>query len=258
MGCSQPKMPKSKMVYIRNLLMVGVLLGWCFGPVVGAQADPKRVILVDIHELPEDCSTADACMRNAVPVGTNILSLPGTEAERLASALKARSWATDMTSEARGGLCHRAMPEYLHTRPDADKLAALRDHPGVFFDTTKLDATEGSETFSAQVRTALEAVGLPILSEDEWANTPGRPTLSVSYSAGRDNGGCIVPFSVSLSIKEDAVLVRRPGVKTSVSVYSAAGRQDLANTNYTHLDALSDVLAKFAADIATANADPGQ
>ena len=95
---------------------------------------------------------------------------------------------------------------------------------------------------------------MPFLSKEEWQATPGRPQLKVRYSARKESEGCIIPFSVSISVIEEAVLVRDADLKVSATVWAKTVRQNLANRNYTIQSALREAVEQFNADWRSANA----
>jgi hypothetical protein len=135
-----------------------------------------------------------------------------------------------------------------HAQMPSEKRELLRDHPGVYFDSATLDSVPESEGFSEFLRTQLTAAGVRFLTKDEWLQMPGKPKLTVRYSRHRESEGCIIPFSVHLSITEEAVLVRAPDLKATSTIWSATVRENLANRNYRPTSAIRELVDKFLRD----------
>jgi len=222
-----------------------------FVPGGGARAD--SLLLVDVHQMPLDCLTPKECIEQAEPLMTNILSLSRDETSALTRVLNSSAVVRGLHPSATSGLCRAKIPKELHELPKSDRPAALVNHPGVYFDSARLDGTDATADFAGKVRDTLKRIGLKIWPKEGGEATPGRPTLSVSYSARKESEGCIIPFSVAISIKEEVVLVRDLTLKTSATVWAASARQNLANLNYTHQSALNELLEKFVKDYQKAN-----
>ena len=91
------------------------------------------------------------------------------------------------------------------------------------------------------------------LTKEEMEMTPGRPTLTVNFSPRRESEGCIIPYSVSMAIKEEVVMVRDTTIKLSGNAWAGSVRENLANRNFTPTSALNEVLQKLEKDFTAAN-----
>ena len=220
-------------------------------PVHSLQSD--ALLLVDVHEMPIDCPTPADCINAASPLMTNILSLSNDESSVLQRILNSSAIVRGLPRDITSGLCAPPPQEDFHDLPKAERLAPLIKHPGVFFDSAKLDGNEATANFSKEVREVLERIGLKQLSKEELEETPGRPTLSVSFSPRRESEGCIIPFSVAISIREEVVMVRDTSIKLAGSAWAGSVKEDLANRNFTPYSALNKVLQKLEKDFAAAN-----
>lgn len=216
----------------------------CSLPSMGGASD---WIMVETRKVPKTCAHPLICIPQSNLVSRHLLNVSKQSRDRLYDYLKSAASISGIPNSAIEGL-YPPNPQVLHKLEIAPKLLPLVDHPGVYFDSTKLDATEGSEHFSAELRKRLKALGVTLLTKEDWENTPGRPTLSLRYTARLESAGCIVPFSVSMTLKEDVVLVRDPNQKITATVWSYSRRQNLANTNYSPTNSLLEVLEKFESD----------
>ena len=225
------------------ILVIGLMIGLTL-PSAGLAND---WILVETRKVPKTCVHPLICVPKSKLTSRHLLNLTRQNRENLYEFLNSVASVSRIPDSAVVGLC-KPDPQAFHTLEIAPKLAPLINHPGVFFDSSKLDGTEASADFSAQIRKRLEALGLKMLTKEEWEATPGRPTLSMRYAARLESAGCIVPFSVSMTIKEEVVLVRDPSQKINATVWSYSRRQNLANTNYSPTNALLEVLERFEKD----------
>jgi hypothetical protein len=209
-------------------------------------------LLVETRKVPDTCAHPLICLPKSVVASRHLMKLTRKNQTSFFDFLKSVASISGIPNSAMAGV-HKPDPAVLHTLELAPKLRPLVDHPGVYFDSTKLDQTETTQEFSALLRQRLEALGLKFLTKAEWEATPGRPTLSVRYTARLDSAGCIVPFSLSMTIKEDVVLVRDPSQKISATIWHYSRRQNLANTNYGPTNSLWEIVEKFEADWRKAN-----
>lgn len=137
----------------------------------------------------------------------------------------------------------------------ADKLTTLSGLNGVFLD---FRAARGPRTFArdfgAEVHgyavNALLEAGIPLLTKEELQTTPGRPTLTLRYSA--EISGCR-PWSVSLSLKQRSALTRDLTIILEGTTWSSAARQSEDDVDFGVLDAFRQVIAAFTSDYAKAN-----
>ena len=135
----------------------------------------------------------------------------------------------------------------------AEKLAPLVNHPGVHFDSTALDADPLTAGFAGHIRTSLSQAGVRFLSKEEMEATPGRPRLSIRFQPRSESEGCIMPFSVSLSVSEETVMARNPAIKLSGTAFAATAKENLANRNYSPESALHEVVTQFVESWQAAN-----
>lgn len=238
--------------FTRKIAVVPVLaaMGLLFPAHVGHS---DSLLLVDVHEMPLDCPTPSACVDAASPLMTNILSLSSDESSVLQRILNAGAIVRGVPRNVTSGLCKADRTEELQAIPKAERLSPLINHPGVYFDSTKIDEDETTANFSKGVRAVLERIGLKLLTKEEMEMTPGRPTLTVNFSPRRESEGCIIPYSVSMAIKEEVVMVRDTTIKLSGNAWAGSVRENLANRNFTPTSALNEVLQKLEKDFTAAN-----
>lgn len=215
-----------------------------------SHARAENWLLIEARDIPAQCRKPLECIDQSTLAQRTMLYIPRQERRTLLLTLNRLSAIRGIPSEGpkQTVVAQQDMIAILHPLPKSQKLDTLINHPGVFFDSTKLDADIQTTEFSSVVRRELGNVGVRFLTEDEWQATPGRPTLSVRLTPRSESEGCIIPFSVSLSISEEAVMVRNPSLKVTGSTWSGMAKQNLANNNYTPLSALREVVATLASD----------
>lgn len=207
-------------------------------------------LMIEARDLPIQCVRPLDCTSQGNLVMRNLFHFPRHERQILVQTLNSLATIRGVPEVGLGQTMVSSAEHIsvLHALPKADRLATLIDHPGVFFDSTRLDGNIQTAEFSPIVRRELTNAGVRFLTEDEWQATPGRPTLSVRYKPRTESAGCIIPFEVSLSISEESVMVRNPAIKVSGSAWSGKAKENLANTNYTPISALEQVLKSFVTD----------
>lgn len=213
-------------------------------------------VVIEARDLPGECLQPLTCVAQSEFALRSILNLGHDERSIFLSTINSIATIRGLPEEDASPPVNMSLPELsaaLHPLPKAEKLLPLVDHPGVYFDSTKLDETESTIDFSAQVRARLTEVGVRFLTKEEMEATPGRPTLVVSYAVRKESAGCIIPFGVSMSINEETAMVRNPTIKLSGRAWSRQQKENLANNNYTPTDALTEVLDAFVADWTEAN-----
>lgn len=199
--------------------------------------------------LPEGCADTETCLEDSVLVMRNLVPFERSDIRKLLGFLNETALSRDIPHSHMAAVTLPEAWPYLHEVPMAERSQLLADHPGVYFDPVALDSGAETGAFSVYVMDELKKVGLKFLTAEEHALTPGRPTLTVRYSARKESAGCIIPWSVSVSIKEEVALIRDSNLKLSTTVWSGSSRQNLANTNLTIQDSLTDAIAKLVADI---------
>lgn len=224
---------------------------WFLPPQIAVAED---WLLVETRKVPNRCDHPLICLPQSELASRNLLKLTRKNQSSFFGFLKSVSSISGIPDAAVAGL-HPPEPEILHELVLAPKLGPLINHPGMYFDSQKLDDVEATAAFSSHLRKRLKALGVNFLTKEEWENTPGKPTLSIRYTARLESAGCIVPFSVSMTLKEEVVLVRDPSQKINATIWSYSRRQNLANTNYGPDNSLREIVAKFEKDWREAHAE---
>ena len=231
----------------RNILTLFAVLGLSW-PVAA-----EDWVMVETRELPSSCADPMNCDDPSRLLFRNFLSLRNSEKSTFSQLLNSMSTIRGVPDDVTLPACRKTVEKAAHPPPVATKPELLAGHPGVYFDSTRIDGMDIAAGFSGEVRERLAAAGVTFLTEEEWQATPGRPALSLNFSARKESAGCIIPFSVSLSIKEEVLLVRNTGLKTTTSIWAGSVRQNLTSTNYQPANALDDLVVKFLADWGKAN-----
>ena len=229
---------------MRFRLLTFFLAIWCLQPHFAMAED---WLLVETRKVPDRCDHPLICLPQSELASRNLLKLTRKNQKSFFGFLKSVSSISGIPDAAVAGL-HPPEPEILHELVLAPKLGPLIDHPGMYFDSQKLDDVEATASFSSHLRKHLEALGVRFLTKEEWEGTLGKPTLSIRFTARLESAGCIVPFSVSMTLKEEVVLVRDPSQKINATIWSYSRRQNLANTNYAPDNSLREIVAKFEKD----------
>lgn len=235
----------------RRWIMAG-FLGLILSVVMPRGAVAEDWLLVETRKVPGGCTHPLICLPKSELASRHLLKLTRKNQNSFFDFLKSVASISGIPDTAVAGL-HPPDPVALHKLDLAPRLRPLIDHPGVYFDTKKLDEGEVTAEFSAYIKQRLSALGLKFLTKKEWEQTPGKPTLSIRYAARLESAGCIVPFSVSMTLKEEVVLVRDPSQKISATIWSYSRRQNLANTNYGPTNSLWEIVEKFESDWRKAN-----
>lgn len=220
--------------------------------VIPAQGSADNWLMVETRTVPNACEHPLICLPKSRLESRHLLNLSRKNRASFDSFLTSAASISGIPDTALAGLYppdHTA----LHALEISPKLAPLRDHPGVYFDSQRLDDEEATKGFSEYIRNQLQAMGLKILTRKDWETTPGRPILSIRYAARLESAGCIVPFAIYMTIKEDVVLVRRPDTKIEATIWTSSRRQNLAHTNHSPTTALHELIDKFEKDWRKAN-----
>lgn len=222
------------------------------------KADAQSNIVIEVRRLPMACSQPLQCLPDSRLLLRNIASLNQSETRDVLSFLNRISAIRGLSDRDVDPLKTSKPPDFakLHLISKSEKVDLLKAHPGVFFDTSVLDKNAVTYDFADYVQTQLSAIGVNFLTEDELEVTPGRPRLTVRFSPQRESEGCIIPFSVYMSITEETVLVRDAELKVEATIWSSTTRQNLANRNYTQTSALRETVEKFTVDWKAAHQDP--
>lgn len=231
----------------RNILTLLAVMGLSW------PAAAEDWVMVETRELPSSCTDPMNCDDPSRLLLRNFLSLRNSEKSTFSQLLNSMSTIRGVPDDVTLPACRQMVEKAAHPPPVATKPELLAGHPGVYFDSTRIDGIEVSAAFSGALRERLGAAGVKFLTEEEWQDTPGRPTLSLSYSVRKESAGCIIPFSISLQIKEEVLLVRDVSLKTNAPIWSGLVRQNLTNTHYMPENALDEIIVKFLKDWGKAN-----
>ena len=215
-------------------------------------AASEEWLLVETRHVPNDCAHPLICLPKSEVAGRHLINMSQKGRRSFFEFLNTVSSVAGIPDSAITGL-HPPDATALHDLEISPKLRPLINHPGVYFDSTALDDGEFTSDFSTAVRGRLEALGLRLLTKEEWQQTPGRPTLSIRFTARLESAGCIVPFAVYMTLKEEVVLVRDPTQKITATIWSGSRRQNLASVNYGPNNAIREVLERFETDWRKAN-----
>ena len=215
-------------------------------------------IFVEALVFPTGCETWSTCVESATANHRNFLTLDDSLTESFLVTLDAIADIRnvppppELEPEANAINITDVIPilSVYEVTKGADVLRGL---PGVYFDASKVTGEGYAERFVLEFTEMLNAAGIPVLTEEEALLLPGAGKMSVSLSVTTDNGGCILPFSASLSLKEELVLVRDPTIKLIAGTWSGSVAQNFANTNYGGYNALQDAAQKFIDDYLAAN-----
>lgn len=227
-----------------------------------SQAQAESWLLIETRSVPNQCERPLECVARSTLLTRNMAFLTPSDRDTVTGFLNQiatiRGIPDDLVHAAEpqpiaGQLTAGQITQVLQPIPRAEKLAPLVGHPGAFFDTKTLDDAEVTEGFSAYVITELQRAGFRFLTREEMEQTPGRPKLSLRFTPRRESAGCIIPFSISLSISEEVVMVRNPALKLSGSAWAKTVKENLANRNYAPRNSLEEVVSAFAKDWQTAN-----
>ncbi len=232
------------------LAKLGILLALVASPAVA-----QNWLMVEVRDIPLQCTQPLSCMAKSKFVSRSLIHLPSGERNALLQGLNRLASIRGLPEvQPTGSLddIDRMIPVF-HSLPEAEKLAPLANHPGVFFDPSKLDSNDHTKGFSLYVREKLSEAGVRFLTKAEWETTPGRPTLSVRFTKRAESAGCIIPFSISLALSEETVLARNPSIKITGRVWSGVVRENLANLNFTTKSALAKIVESFTKDWTSQN-----
>ncbi len=140
----------------------------------------------------------------------------------------------------------------------SDKLAALKGLQGVYFSVQAIKGPKGYKgAFGLDLQKSMtdrfHAAGLPVLTEDQMDQTPGKPQLNVYFSNTKPETGCT--YSVFVSFTQTMLLTRNHTVKLKVGTWGASGGPSADDPNTNELGAILRVIDKFLSDYRRANAN---
>jgi hypothetical protein len=220
-------------------------------------------VFVEALVFPEGCETWTACLDDTTDSRRNIMAMDDDITNSFLTALDAMAEIRNVPKPAETEPMEEpTTPRVINIMDVIPQLSilevtkrpdVLRGLPGIYFDASRVVGDGNSDRFIAEFTQMLGTAGIPIFTEEEALLLPGAAKMSVSLSIMADNGGCILPFTASLSIKEELVLVRDPTIKIESATWSGRVAQNFANTNYGGYDALRDAAQKFIDDYLAAN-----
>ncbi len=132
----------------------------------------------------------------------------------------------------------------------SDKVDTLRGLDGIFVDLRGVRGPAGYQgQFGADAQAYLTdsfaMAGIAMKTRAEYENSQTVAALSLRYSP--DVAGCR-PWSVILSLKQNATLLRDPAIMIEAVTWSASARQDENNIEYNAGQAAQDAIRLFVAD----------
>lgn len=142
--------------------------------------------------------------------------------------------------------------------PISEKTAALHGLQGVYF---KLDTLTGPPNYQGEfgqnvhdtVVAKFNAANIPVLTEEEMENTPGKPHLNIFFSNTNPDTGCW--FSVFASLSQTMLLTRNHTTKIKGGTWGFSGGFSPDNPDIAEFDAIMTVVDKFIGDFLLANPD---
>ncbi|WP_298262231.1 hypothetical protein [uncultured Litoreibacter sp.] len=236
-------------MYLRYFFQ-GVLNVLSLGLFTAFPAQAQNWLQIEARDIPAECTRPVSCIDRSQLALRNILNISQTDRDALLQTINRIATIRGLPDDVQRQpvIVPESMIEILHPMPAAAPLSLLTNHPGVFFDSVALDKNEETAAFGPYIREHLSATGVRFLTEKELERTPGHPKLVVRLTPRSDAEGSIIPFSVSMSISEEAVMVRNPSLKVSANTWSRVVKENLANKNYTPMSSLSQVVEQFVTD----------
>ncbi len=158
-------------------------------------------------------------------------------------------------------ICQAHDPEVLigfdpEKRELSDRLAALKDLPGVYFNLDSLNAPPGyggnfGENLQAEFETRFRAAGIRLLTEEQMIEAPGQPQLNVYFSNANLDTGC--NYSVFASLSQTMLLTRNINVKLKVGTWGMSEGPSSDFPDQTEYDAILRIADAFATTYIEAN-----
>jgi len=138
----------------------------------------------------------------------------------------------------------------------SDKLAGLRDLPGIHFSVRKLKVPDHFDgPFGDQLQSVIEQKlrksGIRVLTKKQMEQTPGQPRLNIYFSNTNRETGCW--FSVFASLSQTMLLTRNHTVKLRAGTWGMSGGYSTDHPNRSEFDAIIVVVDKLIADYWKAN-----
>lgn len=138
----------------------------------------------------------------------------------------------------------------------SEKLAALRDLPGIYFSVRNLKAPAYYDgPFGDQLQALMERkfrkAGIRVLSKKQMENTPGQPRLNIYFSNTNPETGCW--FSIFASLSQTVLLTRNHTVKLRAGTWGMSGGYAKDAPGRSEFDAIIMVVDRLIADYWKAN-----
>ncbi|MHA7875641.1 hypothetical protein [Roseivivax sp.] len=233
-------------------LALAATLALQFPGILHSDTAPTNWLLIEARSLPNTCHQPLECLPDSTLILRNLVQTAPDEREALTLFLNRIASIRSVPPMSQplepAPLQFTQISKLLHDLGQAERIDLLKGHSGFFLDEEALLANSGTVPHANQLREALLAGGVPLLTKPQWQAQPGRPKLTLRFAPRSDSAGCIIPFSMTLSLTEEAALLRNPELKVSATVWSKTSRQNLANLNHTPAHALSDVISAFVSD----------
>ena len=105
------------------------------------------------------------------------------------------------------------------------------------------------------LKLALRIAGIPVLSAEEWIETPGTPYLYVNVTIASVARDQLAAYSISLELHQNVALSREPSVTTSSSTWDT-GLVNISSTGRLDDDIRQSLVALvefFVEDFSMAN-----
>ena len=105
------------------------------------------------------------------------------------------------------------------------------------------------------LKLALRIAGIPVLSAEEWIETPGTPYLYVNVTIASVAHDQLAAYSISLELHQNVALSREPSVTTSSSTWDT-GLVNISSTGRLDDDIRKSLVALvefFVEDFSMAN-----
>lgn len=236
-------------IFVALLFLCCSTIAWV-NPAESQSTQPVDWVFFEARLLPKSCAKPVECIPKSSLILRNLAFVDPKDTREITLFLNRLATIRGISDEAVDALNYSKplLVNRFHAERAPEKTALLRHHPGVYFDSTALDANPETRALSDYLRTRLTAAGMRFLSKEEMEQTPGRPKLSLRYARHRESEGCIIPFSLSLTISEEVVLIRDPELKSTTTIWSGTIRENLANRNYRPASGIRELVDKFLVD----------
>ncbi len=249
-----------------HFLAISILLFMTLPISTGAQDSPKKFTWMIWEQRavnPQLCSAKNLCKPQKKFI-TRLIEEPTNEkAQQMLGAIDqlAKLRGTPVEHPESPRMCQQTEAgKILGFNPEAwelsDKLAALRNLPGVYFSVQNLKGpSHYSSSFGADLQKTMfkrfKEAGLHILTEEQMEQTPGKPQLNIYFSNANAKTGCT--YSLFASLTQTMLLTRNHTTKLKVGTWGASGGPSADFPAGNEYDAVIRVVDKLLADYKRAN-----